>query len=83
MKVLYGIGSGGQATQYVDASAVTNWNNVVSVRMAFLVEGQLGSVAMPTAAQSYTLLNSTVNVTPDTRMRHVFNMTINLRNTSL
>jgi type IV pilus assembly protein PilW len=83
MKVLYGIGSGGQATQYVDASLVSNWANVVSVRLGFLVEGQLGSVPLPATAPSYSLLNSTITVAPDTRMRHVFTMTINTRNSTL
>ena len=86
MKVLYGIGTGGQATQYVDASQVTNWLSVTSIKLGFVVEGDVGSVAKPSAAQSYTLFNDTndvVTVPADTRLRHVFYMTINTRNSTL
>ncbi|GLQ94629.1 PilW family protein [Dyella acidisoli] len=83
MKVLYGVGSNGQSTQYVDASLVSSWASVVSVKLGFLVEGEAGSAPLPSSAQSYPLLNSTIKVAPDTRMRHVFTMTINTRNTTL
>lgn len=80
MQVLYGIGSNGTPSQYVPASSVTNWNQVYAVRLGFLLEGQAGSGSKtPT---SYTILGTTINVPSDNRMRHVFEMTVNLRNTN-
>lgn len=80
MQVLYGIGSNGSLSQYVPASSVTNWSQVYSVRLGFLLEGQAGSGSKtPT---TYNVLGTTINVPSDNRMRHVFEMTINLRNTN-
>lgn len=83
MKVLYGIGSNETATQYVDASLVSNWAQVTSVKLAFLVEGGIGSATLPGTAWSYQLFGNTISMPADTRMRHVFYMTINTRNTTL
>jgi type IV pilus assembly protein PilW len=85
MKVLYGIGTNETATQYVDASEVGNWSNVTSIKLGFLVEGGVGSATMPSAAWSYPLFDSTISISvpADTRMRHVFYMTINTRNATL
>jgi type IV pilus assembly protein PilW len=85
MKVLYGIGSAEQTTQYVDASAVPNFAQVTTVKLAFLIEGNVGSSPIPsTATETFTLLGDTVVVSPsDSRLRHVFNMTVNLRNNTL
>lgn len=83
MKVLYGIGPNETATEYVDASEVTNWAQVTSIKLGFLVEGGLGSATIPSAAWSYTLFGSTISVPADSRMRHVFYMTVNTRNTTL
>ena len=78
MKVQYGIGTSGNITQYVPASAVPNWSEVYAVRMGFLIEGQLGSGSL--GSNQYTVLNTQVTVPVDTRIRHVFEITINLRN---
>jgi type IV pilus assembly protein PilW len=88
MKVLYGIGGSEAATEYVDASAVSSWTNVTTIKLAFLVEGETGSSRMPsTSTENYTLFygtgTNTVTVPSDTRMRHVFYMTINTRNATL
>lgn len=85
MKVLYGIGTGGDETsgQYVDASKVTDWSQVTSVKLGFLVEGGLGSAAIPSAAWSYTLFGNTISMPADSRMRHVFYLTANTRNATL
>lgn len=80
MQVLYGIGSSGTLSQYVPASSVTNWNQVYAVRLGFIIEGQAGSATKPPG--SYSVLGTTVNVPADNRLRHVFEMTINLRNTN-
>ncbi|MEW9573125.1 PilW family protein [Rhodanobacter sp. Si-c] len=85
MKVLYGIGAGGDETagQYVDASEVSDWSQVTSVKLGFVVEGGLGSATVPPAAWSYTLFGKTVSMPADSRMRHVFYLTVNTRNTTL
>jgi type IV pilus assembly protein PilW len=80
MQVLYGIGTNGVPTQYVSAGAVTNWGQIYSIRLGFLIEGQQGSGTAPPT--SYTVLGVTVNVPADNRLRHVYEMTINLRNSS-
>ena len=80
MQVLYGIGSNGTLSQYVRASSVANWNQVYAIRLGFIIEGQAGSGSKtPTV---YSVLGTTVNVLSDNRLRHVFEMTINLRNTN-
>lgn len=79
MKVQYGIGSGGVITQYVSANAVTDWSLVYSVRLGFLIQGQPGS-GTKSASTSYQVLDTQVTVPVDNRLRHVFEMTINLRN---
>lgn len=80
MQVLYGIGTNGIPTQYVPASAVTNWGQVYAVRLGFLLAGQQGSGTKPPS--QFSVVNTTVNVQPDTRLRHVYELTINIRNAS-
>ena len=80
MQVLYGVGSSGALQNYVTAGAVANWSQVYAIRIGFLIEGQQGSgTKVPT---QYKLLGTTINVPNDNRLRHVFEMTINLRNTN-
>lgn len=79
MKVQYGIGTSGTITQYVPASAVTNWGQVYAIRIGFLIEGQAGSGNTKTT--QFNVLDTAVNVPVDTRLRHVFEITIHLRNT--
>ncbi|MFI4918519.1 MAG: PilW family protein [Legionellales bacterium] len=78
MKVQYGIGSGGVITQYVSADAVPDWSSVYAVRIGFIIAGKLGSGISSTSP--LTVLDIPVTVPVDTRLRHVFEMTINLRN---
>ncbi len=81
MQALYGTGSGGVITQYVPASAVSNWLSVYSVRLAFLIEGQAGSGG-PNNPTAFDLLGTTVSVTQDGRLRRVYGVTVDLRNQS-
>ena len=81
MQVLYGIGAGGAVSQYVPAGAVTALTTVYSVRLAFLIEGQPGSASASNPTQ-FMMLGTTVNVPPDSRLRRVYEMTVNLRNAS-
>jgi type IV pilus assembly protein PilW len=85
MKVLYGVATNGngQATEYFDASHVVNWPSVTTIKLAFLLEGNLGSSPIPAGAQTYSLLGSAVTVPADSRLRHIFNMTVNARNNTL
>ena len=80
MQVRYGIGSGGVLSQYVAASAVVDWTQVYAIRLGFLIEGRRGSASLPPT--SYSVLGTTVNVPADGRLRHMFEMTITLRNSS-
>lgn len=85
MQVLYGIGAAappdGLVTQYVPASAVADWTLVYSIRLAFLLEGRVGSGA-GAPASAPLLLGTTVTPPADTILRHVYEMTISLRNSS-
>nr|WP_199065675.1 PilW family protein [Chromobacterium sp. ASV5] len=90
MQVLYGIGgSPGQTTQYVSAGQVANWSQVNSLRIALLLEGPAGSAPSKGGAggcgnaTQWTVLNNTVKVPCDSRLRHVYTMTVSLRNAGL
>ena len=83
MQILYGIGSGGVIQQWVNASAVTNWAQVYAVRMGFLIEGPLGSAPPGANQTSWPVLDATVKVPADTRLRHVYVMTLSIRNATL
>jgi type IV pilus assembly protein PilW len=78
MKVEYGIGSNGMVSQYVTADAVTNWAAIYSIRIGFLLEG--GTSSEPYNNHQFKVLDSTVTVPTDNRLRHVYEITINLRN---
>ena len=83
MQVLYGIGAGGVDTEYVDAGSVAagnNWTNLNSIRLGFLVEGPIGSAPLPVTAPSFAVLGTSITVPADTRLRHVYVMTVDLRN---
>ncbi|MEB0135124.1 PilW family protein [Actimicrobium sp. CCC2.4] len=81
MQVLYGLGTGGIVNRYVAASAVTDWSQIVAVRLGFLVQGQTGSGSTgSTASRQFNVLGTTITVPADGRLRHVYEMTINMRN---
>lgn len=77
MKVQYGIGNNSLITQYVSANAVTDWTKVYAVRMGFLISGKIGSAS---SSRTYSVLDTTVTVPTDSRLRHTYEMTIQLRN---
>lgn len=78
MKVQYGIGTNGSVTQYVRANAVPDWSKVYSIRMGFLIAGKLGSGHTNTT--NYSVLDTAVTIPSDNRLRHVYEMTVQLRN---
>ena len=82
MKVLYGIGANGVPTQYVRANSVVNWGSVYAIRLGFLIEGQAGSGSNSNANPTqFTILGQSVTIPADNRLRHVFELSINVRNT--
>jgi len=92
MQALYGLGANGLVTKYVPASGVTDWSQVYTVRLGFLLEGQQGSggptgatstTVTNTTGTSFNVLGTTVIVPADKRLRHVFEMTVYLRNAPL
>ncbi len=78
MKVQYGIGTNGAVTRYVSANTVTDWSEIYAIRIGFLIAGQLASGSL--TQQQYTVLDTVVNAPADNRLRHVFELTIQLRN---
>ncbi|GAC1408899.1 MAG: PilW family protein [Burkholderiaceae bacterium] len=82
MQVQYAVRVSDTRAQYVTADAVTDWTKVFAVKLGFLVQGQLGSGgATGGGDQSFPVLGTVITVPADGRLRHVFEMTINLRNT--
>lgn len=84
MQVLYGVGAPGTGavSQYVAGnSPLITTMTVYSVRLAFLIEGLPGSASATNPTQ-FAMLGTTVNVPQDTRLRRVYEMTVNLRNAS-
>lgn len=83
MQALYGVGVNGQTTQYVDASAVTNWSAVTTVKLGFLIEGNSASSDASTNQTAFKLFNTALTVSKDSRLRHTYYMTVNSRNNTL
>ena len=81
MQIQYGIDTDNDLTinQYVDASAVTNWSQVISVSLALLIRS-----ADPTSqtldTRTYTLLTTTLPAFNDRYQRALFTTTVTLRN---
>ena len=84
LRFLYGVDndSNGSVDNYVDAGAVTNWGNVISVEIALLARtinednrGQLNT-------KTYQLLDINYNPTDDRHRRRVFTSTVQIRNRS-
>ncbi|HEY2782505.1 MAG TPA: PilW family protein [Steroidobacteraceae bacterium] len=82
MQILYGIDTNQSQTvgQYVTADQVADFTTVMSVEIAVLAAGPIGSAPLPTAARQFTLLGTQVTPPIDTRVRQVFTITIAARN---
>lgn len=81
MQMTYGVDSGSDnaADSYVDASAVTDWRKVVSVRVSLLFRSQDNNVT----SQPQTYIFNGATVTPgatDRRLRQAVTSTIAVRN---
>ncbi|MBL8269236.1 MAG: PilW family protein [Steroidobacter sp.] len=82
MQVEYGIDTNNDRTvdDYREATATTNWQQVISVRVALLVRS-VQQYGTDIDARSYQLLtNTTVPAANDRRTRQIFTATISLRN---
>lgn len=86
MQILYGEDTTNDAIAdtYVNAATVgsTNWNNVVSVRLALLVNGVDQNFTGNQDTNTYNLLGTTVGPFNDYRRRKVFSNTVQVRNRS-
>lgn len=82
MQVLYGVDTTGtqNASSYVTANQVVDFNTVVSIKIAVLAASPPGSAQRPAAAPTYNLLGTTVTAPIDTRLRRVFAVTVGVRN---
>ncbi len=82
MQVLYGVDTSGTQTvaEYLTADQVVDFNTVISVKIAVLAASQPGSMSIPPAGLTYTLLGNTVTAPRDTRARQVFEITVGVRN---
>lgn len=88
MDIVYGLDTSsppdGIADTFVKAAAITDWSQVVSVRISLLVVGQ--DTAVTTGPQTYVLRDLNGDGVPDaqtaadSRLRQVFTSTIALRN---
>lgn len=78
IRVLYGIaGNDRQVTSYVSAASVTDWDQVVSVRVHLL----LVSAETNVVAENLTVdFNGTAITVPNRRLAQVFSATIGIRN---
>jgi type IV pilus assembly protein PilW len=89
MDILYGVDTTGDfiADNYVPASAVGDWAQVVAVRVSLLVASPEATAA--TNAQTFVLRDTNGDGTldtetaPDTRLRQVVTTTVSLRNRTL
>jgi type IV pilus assembly protein PilW len=84
MQVLYGVDTNGTQTvaEYLTADQVVDFNTVISVKIAVLAASQPGSMSIPAAAPTYTLLGNTVTAPRDSRARQVFEITVGVRNSA-
>lgn len=81
MQVLYGIDAAldGAVDQYVAADAVTDWSQVVTVRVSLVMRSP-EEYGTETDDRTYDVNGTIFNPVDDRRERHVFTSTIALRN---
>ncbi|OUR65235.1 pilus assembly protein PilW [Methylophaga sp. 42_25_T18] len=80
MQILYGVDTDNDdaVDQYITAATVTNWDNVVSVRVSLLLRTLADNLVVG-GAQTYSF-NGVAITAADNRLRAVFSRTISLRN---
>ncbi len=78
MQILYGIASADrQVSDYVTANNITNWSNVVAVRIDLLVSSADTNVV--SEIQTITFNGTDVNIS-NRRLAQIFSSTIGIRN---
>lgn len=83
MQVLYGEDTSGdrEVDSYVTANNVTNWEDVLSIRVGLLL--RTGEFGTTTDSQTYTVLDTTFGPAADRRQRLVLTTTATLRNRAI
>lgn len=81
MQILYGVDTNGdqQLDQYVTANAVSDWDSVLSVRIALLLRTP-ENIQPELNENNYTVNGTLIRPVADQRQRRVFSTTITLRN---
>lgn len=82
LQVQYGIDQGGQSSSanlFVSADRVTNWDKVVSVRVAVLATS-IDPVTPPPTQRNFYLLDAAPLAPADNLARQIFTTTINFKN---
>ena len=85
MEILYGedtVGNDTIAETYVNAGAVSNWDNVVSVRLSLLFQTVDENFSNAVNEQTYAMAEGTYDPVDDRRRRRVVTNTIQIRNRS-
>lgn len=79
MQILYGVDTGGdrQIDDYVNAASVTNWSNVLALRVNLLVANPIGHLSTDAQKVYY---NGAYRTMAANQMAEVFGSTIALRN---
>ena len=85
LQAAYGVGSAGTGNidQYVTATAVTDWKEVLAMRIGVLVSAGEPSRVFDLRKRTYNLLNSGVLSFNDQTPRYMFSTAIRLNNTGL
>ncbi len=81
MQIEYGVDTDGDnsANAYVAADDVSNWDNVVSVKISLLMATPPSAGALSSQPQTYSY-NGTSTTATDRRIRHPYTSVINIRN---
>lgn len=81
LQVQYGIDSAGGKTQFVDAGAVTNWDQVKSVRVWLLSRSLVLDPGYNPGTRTFTLGTKDIQIAPaDRYRREMYSVTVALRN---
>jgi len=85
MQVLYGVDSDGDniPNQFLAADSISDFRQVVSVRLALLQRTIGEKVNRPAATKRFTLLGTDIVTPSDRHIRKIFSTTIQLRNREL
>jgi len=81
MQILYGVDDDGdrRIDQYVTARVVTDWEDVLGVRLSLLLRST-AQVNVETDTRTYTLLGTVIDPVDDRRIRQISTTTVGVRN---